>query len=144
MMSSGAAEKPSTLPGILGEIADAVGPQAALEIARAYGGVRKDIPARARKDHWLTECVGFEMADRICRHLAIQDADGRRKGVVYHEVIPLGPASTMKRARRQLVDALHAGKSVRAASREAGLHERTGWRINSKLKGRDDDQGSLF
>jgi len=139
-----AAEKHSSLPGILGEIADAVGPEAALQIARQYGGVRKDIPARARKDHWLTECVGFEMADRICRHLAIQDADGRRKGVVYHEVIPLGPASMMKRARRQIADAIRSGKSVRTAAREAGLHERTGWRINSRLKDRDDDQGSLF
>lgn len=138
-----AAQKHSALPGILGEIADAVGPEAALTIASEYGGVRVDIPAKAREDHWLAECLGMEMAERICKHFAIQDADGRRKGV-RHEVVPLGPASMMKRAKRQLADALRAGKSVRTASREAGLHERTGWRINRKLKDRDDDQGSLF
>ncbi|MCB1470895.1 MAG: hypothetical protein KDK08_27890 [Rhizobiaceae bacterium] len=138
------ARQSSSLPGILGEIADAVGVDAALQVAREYGGVRKDIPAEARMDHWLTDCLGYELADKVCRHLAIQDADGRRKGVIYHEVIPLGPASMMKRARRQLAEAILSGKSVRAASREAGLHERTGWRINSRLKERDDDQGDLF
>ena len=129
----------SSLPGLLGEIADIAGAAVALEIARSHGGTRVTIPPRAEPDHWLTELVGLEIADRICRGLAVVDADGRPTAV-RREVLPLGPASALKLARRRAAEALQKGASARTAAREAVLHERTIWRMKAK----GDDQGELF
>lgn len=130
----------SSLPGLLGQIADIVGPAVALEIAQTYGGTRVSIPPQAVEDHWLTHLVGMEDAQKICRGLATLSPDGRFKGV-HREIMPLGPASLVKNARRRAQQALREGKSVSDAARIAGLHERTIWRMKSK---RDDDQGELF
>lgn len=129
----------SSLPGLLGDIADIVGPEIALEIARSYGGTRVSIPPRAEADHWLTRLVGFETADRICRGVATLDADGNIQGV-NREVLPLGPTAVLKRARLQAQEALDAGSTAREAARSSGLHERTIWR----MKARDKNQGELF
>lgn len=129
----------SSLPGLLGTIADIVGPEIALEIARSHGGTRISIPPRAEADHWLTKLVGIETADRICRGLATMDAEGKMRGVT-QEIMPLGPASLLKRARMQAREALDGGTSAREAARQAGLHERTIWRMKAK----DKDQGNLF
>jgi hypothetical protein len=134
----------SSLPGLLGQIADIAGPTAALQIAKARGGTRIAIPPQAEADHWLTECVGFQIADKICKGLAIVDADDRKKGVS-GEVLPLGEASVLKAARRRLRKALQDGHSVREAARISGLHERTVWREKARLNGLDDEeQNSLF
>ncbi|UWU13252.1 hypothetical protein N2599_13975 [Rhizobium sullae] len=129
----------SSLPGILADIADIADAETALLIAQSHGGIRVSIPPRAEPDHWLTELLGIELADRICRGLAILDADGKLKGV-QREVIPLGPASVLKAARRRAADALSAGKSARDAAQISGLHERTIFR----MKASDSDQGELF
>lgn len=130
----------STLPGLLGSIADIAGASVALEIAQSHGGTRVSIPPRAEDGHWLTELVGFETADKICRGLATLNPEGRLKGVS-QEVIPLGPASVLRNARRKARQALEEGKSPREAARLAGLHERTIWRMKAKD---DDGQDSLF
>lgn len=84
------------------------------------------------------------MADRICKGLAIVDADDRKKGVT-GEVLPLGEASVLKTARRRLRKALEDGLSVREAARISGLHERTAWREKARHHGSiDDEQQSLF
>ena len=129
----------SSLPGLLGSIADIVGPEIALEIARHRGGTRISIPARAEPGHWLTDLVGLETADQICKGLATMDAEGIVRGVT-QEVIPLGPSALLKRARREARAALDDGKTTREAALKAGLHERTIWRMKAK----DKDQGSLF
>lgn len=131
----------SSLPGLLGDIADIAGPEIAMEIAQSHGGTRVSIPPRAEPDHWLTALVGMETADRICRGLAVIDADGR-PGAVRHEVLPLGPSAVLRVARRRAAQALERGDSARAAARASGLHERTIWRM--KAKGKDEDQGELF
>lgn len=134
----------SSLPGLLGQIADIAGPTAALHIAQARGGARVAIPPQAEADHWLTECVGFEVADKICKGLAIVDADDRKKGVT-GEVLPLGDASVLKTAKRRLREALANGHSARDAARIAGLHERTAWREKARLNSSDENrQQSLF
>lgn len=130
----------SSLPGLLGAIADIAGPAVALEIARSHGGTRVDIPPFAKPDHWLTGLVGFEQADQICRGLATIDADGKPQGV-RHEVLPLGPTSLLRAARRKAREALDSGQTPREAARASGLHERTVWRMKAA---NDDEQGSLF
>ncbi|TCU35430.1 hypothetical protein [Rhizobium azibense] len=130
----------SSLPGILGEIADITDAETALLVAQSHGGVRVSIPPRAEEDHWLTDLLGFEVADRICRGLAVVDADGRLKGI-QREVLPLGPASVLKSARRRAAHALQAGANPREAARIAGLHERTIYRMKADA---DDGQGELF
>ncbi|WP_434147942.1 Mor transcription activator family protein [Methylocaldum gracile subsp. desertum] len=50
------------LPRVLQEIASLVGPENAVKIARAYGGVRLYVPRRMKPDHPLAELVGFENA----------------------------------------------------------------------------------
>lgn len=130
----------SSLPGILADIADIAGNEAAYKIASAVGGTRVSIPPRAVEGHWLTELLGFDLANEICTGLATLDPDGKLRGV-RDEVIPRGPASIMKAARRQARDALDSGKSAREAARISGLTERTIWRMKAKD---DDGQGSLF
>lgn len=130
----------SDLPGILGSIADIAGPEVALSIAQSHGGTRVTIPPRAEEGHWLTELLGRELADEICRGLATLDAEGKLRGV-QRDVIPLGPASVLRSARRRARRALEEGKSVREAARLAGLHERTIWRMKAED---DSGQGSLF
>lgn len=129
----------SSLPGLLGEIADIAGTDVAMEIARRYGGTRVSIPPHPGPDHWLVQLVGRDTADKICRGLAIIDADGR-PGAIRREVLPIGPNSVLKLARRRAAEALESGASGREAARQAGLHERTIWRMKAK----DKDQGDLF
>ena len=128
------------LPGILADIAEIAGNDAAYKIASAVGGTRVSIPPRAIEGHWLTKLLGYDQADEICRGLATLDPDGKLRGV-RDEIIPRGPAAILSAARRRAFEALENGKSARDAARISGLHERTIWRMKAK---EDDDQGSLF
>ena len=130
----------TALPGILADIAEIAGNDAAYKIASAVGGTRVSIPPRALKDHWLTELLGHDQADEICRGLATLDPDGKLRGV-RDEIIPKGPAALLRAARRRAQEALDGGKSAREAARVSGLTERTIWRMKAKD---DDGQGSLF
>lgn len=131
------------LPGILQEISDVAGEDAAVAIARAVGGTRQYIPSRAGPNHWLVRTVGREKADKICRHFALETDTGR--GLGNNFLIPLGPAGTTRGVRRQLAQALDKGVSTREAARVAGVHERTAWRMKAKLRNAaDSDQGELF
>jgi hypothetical protein len=130
----------SSLPGILADIADIAGNDAAYKIASSVGGTRVSIPPRAVEGHWLTELLGFELANEICTGLATLDPDGKLRGV-RDELIPRGPASILKVARRRALEALEKGASARDAARISGLHERTIWRMKAK---EEDGQGELF
>lgn len=134
-MSNGA------LPDILAEIADVVGADAAWAILRACGGTRITIPARPDADHWLSRLIGYEAAQKLGRHFAVGSPDGRETGL-HAVVLPLGPNSMQRVAQRRLAEEIKAGKSVRSAAREVGVHERTAWRVAAKVK--NDDQGDLF
>lgn len=130
----------TTFPGILAEIAELAGKDAAWAILSEYGGIRVDIPAVARPDHWLSQLVGLEAATKICEGLRVGSPSGGMTGV-RHVVIPLGSRSLQKTARRHLAEALRSGKDVRSAAREAGVHERTAWRVKAKIT---NNQGELF
>ncbi|WP_279480287.1 hypothetical protein [Aureimonas sp. SK2] len=132
------------LPGILAEIAEVAGEAAALAVADAKGGRQVWIPKTATPGHWLVDAVGLEAAEAICRHFLQSNADGKEVGRL-RILIPQGPAGSIRRARRKMIDAIEAGASARDAARVAGLHERTAWRMKARLRDRhDDDQGELF
>lgn len=131
------------LPGLLGEIAEIAGLEAALAIAEEVGGTRVSIPARVADDHWLVKTAGREAAEKICDHLRILSPDGREAGA-RHVVIPRGPTGLMAKARTRLAKELEAGTSAREAARRSGLSERTAWRMRARLQDEDDSQGKLF
>ncbi len=136
------AESFDGLPPVLREIAEVAGLEAALALARQYGGLEVAIPRRASYDHWLARCVGAKPAAQICDHFRVVDADGHAIGN-FRLYIPQAGTGAAAQARQQLVADLEAGQlSLRAAARRAGLTERTARRIRGKV--RDERQGSLF
>lgn len=114
--------------GLLAEIAEVAGPEAAEKVAAAAGGTRISIPPRAIVGHWLSEAVGLETADAICCAFAIVDADDRLHGIS-KQMLPLGPVQVHRRARALALNLIdNEGLSVRDAARAVGVHERTVWR----------------
>ncbi|MAA97803.1 MAG: helix-turn-helix domain-containing protein [Stappia sp.] len=122
------------LPGILAEIADVAGLDAALKLAAEKGGQTVYIPSHASDDHWLTSTVGPEAASAICELYRVRNTGGRF-------LIPIAREAS---ARRTLVQALVNGASARQAAAASGLHERTAFRARRRLKAKDPSQGDLF
>lgn len=136
------AESFDGLPPVLREIAEVAGLEAALELARQYGGLEVAIPRKVGPDHWLVRCVGEKAATLICDHYSVRDADGHAVGGL-RLYIPQAGTGAAAQARQQLARDLEAGQlSLRAAARRACLTERTARRIRARM--RDDRQGSLF
>jgi hypothetical protein len=68
--------QPHPLPGILGEIARLTCYEAAIEIARHWGGVRLHIPRKVGREHRLAHLIGKKPADLLCAsHLGGQRHD---------------------------------------------------------------------
>jgi hypothetical protein len=72
------------LPGILAEIADIAGEDAALAVAAARGGTQVYIPPSPDRDHWLSRLVGQQAARAIADRLTC-GVGGMRVD------LPLGP-----------------------------------------------------
>lgn len=122
------------LPGILAEIAEVAGLNAALKLAAEKGGQTVYIPSHASDDHWLTRTVGPEAAAAICELYRVRNTGGRF-------LIPIAREAS---ARRALVKALENGASARQAAAASGLHERTAFRARARIKAKDPSQGDLF
>lgn len=127
-----------SLPGILAEIAEVAGEDAAMAIARVRGGTSVYIPPVPANDHWLCRLIGRDEAAAVCDRLTC--------GVGPRRVdLPLGPGgfAALQRAR---VDAL-----IREDLSERDIAQRTGYtirgvRMRRKKLGikRDDGQLNLF
>lgn len=120
----------SELPGILGEIAEVAGKEAAWALAMSYGGSRIYIKADASPGYWLVELVGAEAASKICAHFKV----GRSGAYL------LIPQAKQTEQRRRLYQALADGMSADAAALAAGMHVRSAFRARKKLKEEDDDE----
>ena len=118
------------LPGVLAEIEDAAGIDAALALARAYGGQTVYVPARPKPEHWLVDTVGLEAAGKICDLYRVRDGGARL-------LIPLARPSL-------LAAALARGASARDAAAAVGVHERTAFRMRRRMRRHDDRQADLF
>lgn len=108
----------SWLPKVLAEIAEVAGLDAALQLAQTRGGTEIYIPAACGPDHWLTQAVGQDAAQAICRHFA-----GAGPGIRLE--LPLGPTGSAARARRTIDRLIAEGRSEREIALAVGCTGRT-------------------
>lgn len=129
------------LTGWLAEVAEIVGEDAALAIARARGGTLAVIPAAANLTDrsWLVRTIGTEKARALAEAL-VSAKNGDRF------LIPLGPdhglAAYHRARRRAVTEALDSGATIDEAARAAGVDRSTV--IRTKKKARDDRQERLL
>lgn len=128
----------TVLPGILAEIAEVAGEDAALTIARVRGGTQIYVPPLPDNDHWLCRLIGRDEARAVCERLTC--------GVGPRRVdLPLGPTGSLAKARAR-VDAMIADdRSERDIALATGYTTRAIRRRRQQLGiKRDDGQLSFF
>lgn len=96
----------SGLPGILQEIADIVGEDAALAIAAARGGTQVYIPPEPPSDHWLCKLIGVALARALAAELTMGIKGLRLE-------LPLGPTGHAAQMRARVDAMIEAGASER-------------------------------
>ncbi len=131
----------AALPGVLGEIEEIAGLEAALAVAEAVGGTRAYISRRPGPDHWLTRAVGAETAATLADHFTTG-----RTGLELE--FPLGPTGSIARERRRrarrLATLTEQGHPTVAIARELGLTDRAVRLYKARRRrGREDGQGDL-
>lgn len=120
------------LPGILAEIAEIAGREAAELVAQSKGGCRVYMPPSAglRSDHWLAAVIGPEKALMIAK--ALGDPIG------YRVDIPLGPTCEGARAARTRASTVRSltleGASATAIARRLGITDRAVRMIRERLR----------
>lgn len=125
-------DEPSiALPEILARIAEASGEEAALLVAREWGGRSLYIPRAFSKTHRLVELMGEDRARKMCAAIG--------HGSV---LVPMGPFAGALERRVIAARKLEEGASQSEAARQAGVHLRTVERLAAKK--RRDNQGDLF
>ncbi|MBW7968156.1 LuxR C-terminal-related transcriptional regulator [Bradyrhizobium sp. BR 10289] len=132
------------LPGVLAEIAEVAGETAALMISARRGGQRVYFPSTKflHKAQWLVECVGHDLAAKICAHFEV---DGRGQRID----IPLHVGGTYRQFVRSVAERVHKldrdGKSSTEIAQQLGLTQRTVHRHRARHQQRKNDkQGKLF
>lgn len=100
------------LPGLLAEVEEIVGRDAAIRFAIACGGTRIYMPAHIRAEHWLAEALGVSAAEILAKHFS------NGHGGVRLEV-PMMPRGLQV---KKLSD---AGASSREIALKLGIHQRT-------------------
>lgn len=121
------------LPGILSQIADIAGEDAALAVAAARGGTQIYIPPEPGRDHWLSRLVGQQAAAAI--------ADKLTCGVGGMRVdLPLGPKGAAARLRAKVDRMIKEGLSERAIAQATGYTMRGVRMRKAALLGRHDDR----
>lgn len=133
-----------TLPGVLQEIAELVGDQAALTIASRAGGTRIYFPAKADNEHWLVASIGRDAADKVCAHFAVDERRGQRIE------IPLYVGGSYRQLVRAIAERVHKMDADDEASstkiaRKVGVTQRTVHRHRARHRGKKDGkQGRLL
>ncbi len=145
------------LPGVLAEIAELVGEQAAIAIASRAGGTRAWIPAHAADQHWLVQSIGRAAADKVCAYFAVENRIGMdgseqaqqrtRRGQKVD--IPLYVGGTYRQYIRAVAERVHKmdkeGASSTAIVRKVGVTQRSVHRHRARHRGKKDDkQGRLL
>jgi len=125
------------LPGVLAEIADIAGEDAALAVAAARGGTQIYIPPAPDRDHWLSRLVGLQAAKAIADRLTCGVGGMRVE-------LPLGPKGHAARVRAKVDRMIQDNRSERDIALATGYTIRGVRKRKAKLKPRDDRQLSLI
>lgn len=129
------------LPGILAEIANIAGEDAALAVAAARGGTQVYIPPVPDRDHWLTRLVGHPAAKEIADRLTC-GVGGMRVD------LPMGPKGAAARLRAKVDRMLRENRSERDIALATGYSARSVRRRRRQLlragRLKDDRQLPLF
>ncbi|ALJ14247.1 hypothetical protein [Sphingopyxis macrogoltabida] len=127
-----------SLPGVLAEIAEVAGEEAALALASRVGGTMVYFPPVPANDHWICRLIGREAGRAVCDRLTAGVGPRRVE-------MPLGPTGAQAKKRAQVDELLRADMS------ERDIALRTGYTISAIRKRkrklgivRDDGQLSLF
>jgi len=131
------------LPGVLAEIAELVGEQAAIAIASRAGGTRVYFPAKADDKHWLVQSIGRAAADQVCAHFSVDERRGQRID------IPLYVGGTYRQMIRAIAERVHKldedGGTSSEIVRKVGLTQRSVHRHRARHRGKKDGkQGRLL
>ena len=115
------------LTGKLGEIADAAGTAAALKLVRALGG--REIKLSGRPTGKLAKIVGPDAAKAIVAALGAEKI-----------TVPMANLRGQAGRRAAAAQMLDSGASVSQVAGTVDIHERTAFRVKSRLK----TTGGLF
>lgn len=96
----------TALAGVLAEIAEVAGVEAALAIAQVRGGTQIYVPPAPDADHWISRLVGLENARAIADKLTC-GVGGRRLE------LPLGPRGHAESQRAKVDALIREGRSER-------------------------------
>ena len=120
------------LPGVLREVAEAAGREAAELIAEARGGSRVYFPPsdKLRSDHWIVVLIGADRAVKVSE--AIADPIGVRVDV------PFGPASQTRQTSRSRIAVVLSmtldGESATSIARHLSITDRSVRLIRERLR----------
>lgn len=118
------------LPGVLGQIAEIAGDEAAIRLANRFGGDRFYVPQVATPECELTKVVGLEAAKLIVASLG------------YGEVrCPLGPRTWENRLHNAIAMMLDRGCSNREIAIGLGVSDRTVSKYRALIEGRGPHAG---
>jgi hypothetical protein len=115
----------NALPGILGEIADSVGPGAALALAQVAGGRTVYIPSRTNLSatHWLVQALGYEAAALVAEAFGGGDLK-----------LPLGPTGAQAALKASVDNLIAQGLSAAKIAAKIGVTQRTVERRRAALR----------
>lgn len=123
-------------PNDLAEIAEVIGPEAALKFARVFGGAEVYVPQKMTEHHPIAIALGHEDAARLAREFG-----GQR-----FKDLPNASLLTKRIIQGQVIAALEAGEiSKQEAARQLGvavryLRRRVKALAGRQVRARDDRQ----
>ena len=137
MNSMASFSEKTRLPGVLGDIADIAGEEAALAMAQARGGTEIYLPPAPDADHWLSQLVGHEAALAIADHLTCGVGGLRLE-------LPNGPTGHGARAAARVDRMLREGRSERDIAIATGYTTRGVRKRRARLGDHADDRQMDF
>lgn len=119
------------LPDLLARIAAAAGEEAALLVAKEWGGRVLYLPKKFSSEHRLAEVVGERKARAIFEEVGHGPF-----------MVPMGNVAGPAKRRRLVSELLDQGSTHSAAAGAAGVHTRTVERVARRK--REEVQGKLL
>lgn len=116
----------SALPGVLGEIAQIAGEDAAMALADARGGTQIYVPPVPDNNHWLCRLLGRDQAKAVCDYLTAGVGPRRVE-------LPLGPTGHAARMRAKVDAMIRDGRTERDIALATGYTVRAVRRRVAKL-----------